>query len=123
MKELIVIFIGGGLGSVGRYYLGKVQLGFPSFMPVGTLVVNITACLVLGVVIGLADHKQSMTATSRLFWAVGFCGGFSTFSTFSADTLQLFQKGIHSTALLYIFLSVVLCLVATVAGLYLGQRA
>jgi CrcB protein len=72
--------------------------------------------------IGLADHKQLLSPASRLFWAVGFCGGFSTFSAFSSETLTLIQQGQNSTMLLYILLTVVVCLTATFGGLFIAQR-
>jgi CrcB protein len=72
--------------------------------------------------IGLADHKQLLSPATRLFWAVGFCGGFSTFSAFSSETLTLMQQGQNSTMLLYILLTVVVCLTATFGGLFIAQR-
>ena len=123
MKELIYIFIGGGLGSIVRYILGRwVNTFHNSNFPFGTLTINIIACFVLGFIIGLADHKQLLSPASRLFWAVGFCGGFSTFSAFSSETLTLIQQGQNSTMLLYIILSVVVCLIATFGGLLIAER-
>jgi len=123
MKELIYIFIGGGLGSIVRYILGRwVNAFHNSNFPFGTLTINIIACFVLGFIIGLADHKQLLSPASRLFWAVGFCGGFSTFSAFSSETLTLIQQGQNSTMLLYIILSVVVCLIATLGGLLIAER-
>jgi CrcB protein len=89
--------------------------------PFGTLAVNIVACFVLGLIIGFADHKQYLSADARVFWAVGFCGGFSTFSTFSAETLALFQEPSIVSGLVYIGASVLLCLGATILGIYLGK--
>ena len=65
--------------------------------------------------------KQLLSTDARLFWTVGFCGGFITFSTFSAETLSLFQNGMHMGAIVYMASSVVFCLGLTLAGLYLGQ--
>ena len=123
MKTLVLIFIGGGLGSVTRFGLGKwISSWHTSTFPYGTLGVNVIACLVLGWIIGLADHKNLLSDSTRLFWTVGFCGGFSTFSTFSAETISLVQSGLHVSGALYILASVVLCLLATYAGLYLGEH-
>jgi fluoride exporter len=83
--------------------------------------VNIVACLLLGFVIGLADHRQLISPATRLFWTVGFCGGFSTFSTFSHETLYLLQNGHTLSLFLYIGLSLLLCVAATFAGLYAGE--
>src|SRR5262245_41461396 len=118
MKTALLIFVGGGLGSVVRFWLGKWVSGLHQLsFPFGRLVVNVVACFVLGVVIGLADHKQFLSADTRIFWAIGFCGGFSTFSTFSAETLMLLQQPAIVSGLLYVLASVVLCLGAVMLGL------
>ena len=123
MKELLLVFLGGGLGSTVRFSLGKwVNALHNHHFPWGTLVVNIVACFILGFVIGLADHKQIISASSRLFWTVGFCGGFSTFSTFSNETLYLIQAGFTIYLILYISLSLLLCVAAVFGGLYLGEH-
>jgi fluoride exporter len=123
MKELLLIFFGGGLGSVVRFTSGKwINSWHTQHFPFGTLAVNIAACLILGFTIGLADHKQIISPSARLFWAVGFCGGFSTFSTFSAETITLLQNGFHLSSVLYVIGSLVFCVCATYAGLYLGEQ-
>jgi CrcB protein len=123
MKELIYVFIGGGLGSLIRYSIGKwVNTFHHSNFPYGTFTINVIACFVLGLMIGLADHKQLISPASRLFWVVGFCGGFSTFSAFSGETVALFQQGQNSTMLLYILLSVVICITATFGGFFVAER-
>jgi CrcB protein len=87
----------------------------------GTLIVNVLACLVLGVATAFADQKLLLGTSSKLFWTVGFCGGFSTFSTFSNESLTLLNSGFQLMMLLYILLSVVMCLAAVWTGLYLGK--
>jgi len=122
MRELLLVFIGGGLGSVARFSLGKWINAFHNHhFPFGTLAVNITACFVLGLIIGLADHRQIISPAARVFWTVGFCGGFSTFSTFSSETLYLLQNGFNTSLLLYILISLLACVVATYGGLLLGE--
>jgi CrcB protein len=123
MQPILLVFLGGGLGSVVRFLLSKwiAALHTQNF-PWGTLVVNVFACLLLGVIVGLADQKQFISLPMRLFWTVGFCGGFSTFSTFSIETLQLMQAGLTSSLLLYIAMSVSLCVAATFAGIYAGEH-
>ena len=123
MRELVLIFVGGGLGSVTRFSLGRWVTSFHTQpFPYGTLAVNVVACLMLGLLIGVADHKQLISSQARLFWTVGFCGGFSTFSTFSSETVSLIQTGFHLTSIMYIITSLILCLAATYAGLYLGEN-
>lgn len=123
MKEIALIFVGSGFGGVVRFALGKYistlsKLNFPS----GTFIVNIIACLVLGVVAGLAMQKQWLTPLLRSFLIIGFCGGFSTFSSFSYETLMLFKQGHYTTALFYVTVSVVACFAAVGAGLYAGSK-
>jgi fluoride exporter len=120
MKDNILIFIGGGLGSVVRFAIGKWASSLHNYhFPHGTLMANVLACTILGAVIGLADHKQIISAQAKLFWAVGFCGGFSTFSTFSAETISLIQNGLPLSSLLYVVVSVVLCITTTFLGMYM----
>jgi fluoride exporter len=123
MKSLLIVFLGGGLGSVVRYYLSRwINLLHTYNFPWGTLVVNILACLALGWIVGLADHKQLISPSAKLFWTVGFCGGFSTFSTFSSETLYLLQGGLTTSMVFYIIFSLLLCVAATFGGLYLGEN-
>ena len=123
MKQLILIFFGGGLGSVTRFSLGKfINTQHNNAFPYGTFIVNIAACFILGCIVGLADHKQILSPQTKLFWAVGFCGGFSTFSTFSSESLTLFQQGNLNTMFLYIALSVITCLFATYIGMVIVQK-
>ena len=122
MKSILLVFLGGGLGSVARFSMGKwINTLHSQNFPWGTFVVNVIACFILGWIVGLADQKQILSAGSRLFWTVGFCGGFSTFSTFSAETLALLQSGLTTTLVLYIAFSLVVCVSAIFAGLYLGN--
>ena len=123
LKELIYIFIGSGLGGLTRFGLGKWINNFLSTnFPFGTFIVNILACLVLGFVVGLADNRQIISPQTKLFWVVGFCGGFSTFSTFSNETLNLLQSGYHMTNIIYILTSVILCLTFTYFGLLIANK-
>ena len=124
LSEILLVFVGGGFGSAVRFLLGRwVNAWHNQNFPFGTLSVNIVACLVLGYVVGIADHRQLISPAARLFWTVGFCGGFSTFSTFSAETLTLLQGGFHFTTAFYVILSLVLCLAAIFGGLYLGENS
>jgi fluoride exporter len=117
VKNFLLVFLGGGLGSGVRYAISQlIGLRESQVFPVATLLSNVTACFILGLVIGLADQKQLLTISSRLFWTVGFCGGFSTFSTFSSETLTLLQQGLQLTSFFYILLSVSLCLAAVFIG-------
>jgi len=122
MKEVLLVFIGGGLGSMVRYGLSRaINYITVSTFPVATLFINILACFVLGLFLSYLDLKNSTNPSLRLLVATGFCGGFSTFSTFSYETLSLLRSGQATLALANIFLSVILCLAATLSGLLLAK--
>lgn len=123
MREIALVFLGGGLGSVVRFTLGKwINSLHQQPFPWGTFAVNAIACLAVGFIIGLADHKQIISPNARIFWVIGFCGGFSTFSTFSTETISLIQNGVYLSSTLYVASSLFLCLSATYVGLFLGEQ-
>jgi len=114
--SLLYIFIGGGLGSMCRYIVGHYctdQSGFP----LGTFVANIIACTILGILLGY-QQANNINTSMKLLLMTGFCGGFSTFSTFSSESLSLIQQGQLGLALAYIGLSIILGLIA----IYLGYK-
>ena len=118
MKNTFLVFVGGGLGSVIRYLLGTfVAERSSGLFPLGTLVINILACAVLGVVIAIGDSRQLISSSTRLLIAVGFCGGFSTFSTYSLETFKLLERGQYMLAGGYIIASTLLCLAAVLLGI------
>jgi fluoride exporter len=119
MNQAILIFIGGGLGSLARFFVGKNMPNtlFYTF-PIATLIVNVAASFILGIFIG-QEISAKLDFNYRALIAIGFCGGFSTFSTFSADTLQLLQANRYYEALMNLLLNVVLCILATFVGIYL----
>ncbi len=119
----VLVFFGGGVGSLLRYVTGRLipaTLTSPPF-PTAILLVNIVASFVLGAVVGWV-FSRSAGDEARLLIGVGFCGGLSTFSSFSYDTVVLLQNGRFGVALLNIGLNLVFCLAAAVGGLWLGQK-
>ncbi|MBN8824017.1 MULTISPECIES: fluoride efflux transporter CrcB [unclassified Spirosoma] len=118
----VLVFVGGGAGSLLRYWAGRLipaTLTGPSF-PNAILLVNVVASFVLGAVVGWVINR-SAGDEMRLLLGVGFCGGLSTFSSFSYDTVFLLQNGRFAAALLNISLNVILCLLASAGGLLLGK--
>lgn len=119
----VLVFVGGGIGSLLRYFAGRFIPATlsDSFFPTAILLVNVLASGVLGAVVGWAATRI-VGSDVRLLVGVGFCGGLSTFSSFSYDTIVLLQNGRTAAALLNVGLNVVLCLLASTGGLWLGQR-
>jgi fluoride exporter len=122
MKSLLVVAAGGALGSMGRYlatiYISRhTNLTFP----MGTFVVNVTGCFLIGILFGLFAKHAVMTTDWRLFLITGICGGYTTFSSFSLESIALFRQGSYTYFLLYTFGSVILGLLATVAGMTLTR--
>ena len=114
---LILIAVGGAAGSVLRYLIGRaVQGTSPSGFPIGTMVVNISGCFLIGILLRQFLNMQ-ISAEWRALLVVGFCGGFTTFSTFSAETVGLIEGGEYGRAATYVALSLALCLAATFAGI------
>ena len=119
MTELIAVAVGGAAGSVGRWGLGLLLTTLLPGLPAGTFVANVLAGLVIGAVSGL--HAVSpLPEPARLLLTVGLCGGLSTFSTFSNETLQMIESGNGVGAALNVALNVGTCLVAVWAGARLG---
>jgi len=107
----------GAAGSLLRYLIGgAVQRESASGFPVGTLVVNVSGCFIIGVLVRQFMNMQ-LSPELRALLIVGFCGGFTTFSTFSAETLGLIEGGEYARAMSYVILSLGLCLTATLAGM------
>lgn len=117
MKILLAIGIGSFLGGISRYLLSQfIQTKFLSAFPFGTLAVNILGCLLIGVVFGLSD-KGNLSQEWRLFLATGVLGGFTTFSAFSNETVNMLRDGQFWYAAAYIVSSIILGLLATFIGM------
>ncbi len=119
MTSLILVMLGGALGSGARYATGRATLSlFGSSYPFGTLAVNLIGGLLMGVLAGILARHQAGEPW-RLFLGVGVLGGFTTFSAFTLDVVTLAERGLTATALGYVLLSVAGAIAALVAGLSL----
>ena len=122
MLQILLVAIGGALGSVGRYLAGvHITRLMGSGFPYGTLTVNIVGSFLIGLLVELLARRFNGSMDLRLFLVVGFLGGFTTFSSFSLDALALFERGASLSAAAYIFTSLILSLAAVFAGLLLGR--
>ncbi len=122
IKEILIVALGGGVGSALRYLTSTwgAKYGLYGF-PLGTFSVNIVGCLIAGIVIGLSSKYPLFNGELRLLLMVGFCGGYTTFSAFSAESVKLFEAGSYLILFLYIIASVVLGMVALWCGNLLSK--
>ncbi len=117
MRPLLLVGIGGGVGSIIRYTLSLfISRHVPVSFPLGTFLVNISGCFLIGVFYSLSIKYTGFNPEWRLLLITGICGGYTTFSTFSYDGLILMRQGALLYFMLYVVGSVVLGLLATFAG-------
>ncbi|MFZ4724707.1 MAG: fluoride efflux transporter CrcB [Paludibacter sp.] len=117
MRQLLLVGLGGFIGSIARFAVSKLNV-YMHFLaiPLGTLTVNVVGSFIIGIIVGISQKSEIISADVRLFLMVGICGGFTTFSSFSVENLMLIQNGQVFSALIYTFLSLFLGL----AAVYLG---
>ena len=117
IESMIIAGIGGFFGTCGRYLTGvAAKRMFSGSFPAGTFIVNIVGCFLIGIFFGLWGRHE-MDAAVKALLITGFCGGFTTFSSFSHDQLKLIREGKYLTWGLYLVLTVVLGLAAVYAGI------
>jgi fluoride exporter len=114
LKNFLLVGLGGGIGAILRYFFSSIIKH--STFPYNTLIINIAGSLLIGIVFGLTEKSNAISEQLKLFLATGICGGFTTFSAFSVENMQLIKEGNYVTAGLYIFVSVLLCIIAVFAG-------
>ncbi|NNE27536.1 MAG: fluoride efflux transporter CrcB [Saprospiraceae bacterium] len=112
----LFVFIGGGLGASARYLIARLLPQQGAGFPTATFVANVLSCIILGYLLGYMLSKNLDTKWQLLF-ITGFCGGFSTFSTFSAESFKLLEAQAYSTLLIYILSSILVCLISIWIGI------
>lgn len=122
MKYLLFIALGGASGALSRHLLANwIHSLWEGKLPLGTLLVNVLGSFAIGLVFVLVVEKQLLHAEWRGVLMVGFLGAFTTFSTFSLETIALLEAGHLATAVGYMFGSAVLCVLSAGAAVYLGR--
>ena len=119
MKHVLLVFLGGGIGSALRYLISKALNPYTNSIFLGTFGVNILGCLLIGFILGLSARNNILDNSTILLLTVGFCGGFTTFSSFALENYGMLRDGAFITFLLYVLGSVALGIFAVAAGLWL----
>ncbi|MCR5341756.1 MAG: fluoride efflux transporter CrcB [Butyrivibrio sp.] len=110
------VALGGALGAVARYAISLIPV--KTQFPILTLVTNILGAILIGFIVGITDEKGDVTPNTVLFWKTGVCGGFTTFSTFSLEAFNLFEKKAYALGGVYVGLSVCCCIL----GIFMGKK-
>lgn len=119
-KNILLIGLGGGVGSIARFLCQKyIYDWYPHPFPFGTMIVNVAGCFLIGLFCALADKGNLLTPEWRLLLTTGFCGGFTTFSTFAYENINLLKSGELMYFMLYTAGSILLGLLATWLGIKL----
>lgn len=118
---MLLIFLGGGTGSVLRFLISKYLNPVSSHFYVGTFTVNILGCLMIGLISGWILRSNYMDQTLALLLITGFCGGFTTFSTFSLENLELIRNGELNNFLIYSLVSLLTGIAAVMAGFWINK--
>ncbi len=121
MKQFLLVFLGGGIGSGLRYLLSKTLNPYTSNFFIGTFGVNILGCLIIGIILGLSAKSTALSNNTILFITIGFCGGFTTFSSFALENYGMLREGQITSFLLYTLSSIVVGILAVALGLWLSK--
>ena len=119
IKQFFLVFIGGGLGSVLRFIIGKWLNNTENGIPYGTFAANILGSFLIGLILGYAAKNNNLSESQTLLLATGFCGGFTTFSTFAYENHMLLKSGDFSSFAIYTIASFIVGFLAVFAGMYL----
>ncbi len=121
IKQFLLVFIGGGLGSLLRYIISKTFNTYFQHFYLGTFLVNIIGCLIIGLVLGISYKSNLLSQNQTLLLTTGFCGGFTTFSTFALENQTLLKSGEILHFSFYTIASIAVGIFAVILGLWLSK--
>ncbi|MCO5231831.1 MAG: fluoride efflux transporter CrcB [Chitinophagales bacterium] len=122
MKETILVGLGGAAGSILRYLISLLFSNYNHHsFPKGTFIVNALGCFLIGILMGVFERNLPLHTPYKLLLITGFCGGFTTFSTFSFESISLFNNGHYWTAISYVIFSIFSGVLLIFLGLYLAK--
>ena len=121
MKQALLIFLGGGLGSVLRYWMSLKLNNFENAIPYGTLLANVLGSLIIGIIFGYSAKSGLLNENHSLLLATGFCGGFTTFSTFAYENHIYLKGGDYFGFLPYMIVTFILAISAVFLGMYVSK--
>jgi CrcB protein len=119
LKQILLIFLGGGLGSIFRYLISNISLLYFTKIPYHTLISNSIGCLIFGLVMGWAFKNNQMNSPQIMLIATGFCGGLTTFSTFAYENIEFIKSGDLYSFVFYTFISIVISFSSILIGIQL----
>ena len=121
MKQLLLVFLGGGVGSILRHIISRTFNNYFQHFYLGTFIVNVIGCLIIGLVLGLSLRNNYLTQNQTLLLTTGFCGGFTTFSSFALENHSLIKAHEIFHFSIYTILSITVGILAVLLGFWLSK--